>query len=310
MLPRMALLLIGLWISGATTATEKPRPAPSFICPNQTALARVLAVHGAFAGPSGINPLIVNVIDDNVPQVRQQLDGMDPADATRWRQSALITAAYAGDPVMVAALLDDGALIDGQGVLPALDGKFRIQLMAEVEKDPKWTTFDADPKTARDLDALLMFDGRLEGPALNIAAQCGDLATLDVALSHHANLRVPRSTDVLAMAVIGNNPAVVIRLLDDGADPSHAPDNSKDGLSTAIVEGNAAMVTLLLDHGTNSCAEYRSRQRRFDAFQSKHQEQKRRLDTNAEIGRRENLPDGLVARLTCPEFDKSGPSSP
>ena len=268
MLSRMALLLIGLLVAGATTATEKPRTSPTFICTSQTALARALAAHGAFAAPPAINALIVDVIDGKLTQVRQQLDGMDPGDAARWRQSALVIAAYARDPLMFAGLLDDGAVIDGQGVLPDLDSKFRDQLLAEVKKDPKWETSDPDPKTARDLDALLMFDGRLEGPALTIAAQCGDLATLDVALSHHANLRPPHGNDVMAMAVIANNPAVVKRLLDDGADPSFALGNSKDGLLTAIIEGNAAMVTLLLDHGTDSCAEYRSRQQRFDAFQA------------------------------------------
>jgi hypothetical protein len=103
--------------------------------------------------------------------------------------------------------------------------------------------------------------------------------------------------------VTANSPVVVKHLLDHGADPSDARDDSKDGLYAAIVEGNVAIVTLLLDHGTDPCAEYRSRQQRFDSFQVKHQWPKRKLATNAEIGHRKNLPDDLVARLTCPALD-------
>jgi hypothetical protein len=266
---------------------------------------RKLALRGVFDAPPAINTLMLNVMDSRMPQVRQQLSEMDKGDAVRWRQSALIIAAYAREPAMVAGLLDDGALVDAQGTLPTFDRKFRDQLLAEVKKDPKWDTVDPDPKTARLLDADFLFDGRPEGPVATIAAQCSDLATLDVALSHHANLkaRIPHSNDVMVMAVLSDNPVIVKRLLDHGADPSSALGESSDGLIAAIAGGNAAMVTLLLDHGADPCAEYRGRQQRIDVDQTKHHKQKRTLLTDAEIGRHKNLPDDLVARLTCPAPD-------
>ena len=301
MLGRMTLLLVGMLMTGFTAAAEKPAAPLSVVCPSQTALTRTLAVRGVFAAPLAINALIVNVIDGKLPQVRQQLDAMAPVDGAHWRQSALIVAAYARDPAMVAGLLDDGALVDGQGMPPALEGKFRDQLLAEVKKDPKWATLQADPMTARDLDALFVFDGRPDGPVATIAAQCGDLATLDVALSHHANVkaRIRGSNDVVVMAVLANNPVIVKRLLDHGADPTHTLGNSSDGLIAAIVEGNASMVTLLLDHGADPCAEYRTRQLHLNTYAAEHHEQKRTLPTDAAVGRRNNLPDDLVARLTC-----------
>ena len=305
MLGRMTLLLVGLLMTGFTAAAERPSAPLSVICPGQTALTRSLAVRSVFAAPPAMNALIVSVIDGKLPQVRQQLDTMDPVDGARWRQSALVIAAYARDPAMVAGLLDDGALVNGQGMPPALDSKFRDQLLAEVKKDPKWATLLADPKTARDLDALFLFDGRSDGPVATIAAQCGDLATLDVALSHHANVnaRIPGRKDVMVMAVMANNPAIVKRLLDHGVDPADALGNSSDGLVAAIAEGNASMVTLLLDNGADPCAEYRTRQLRLNTYAAEHHERKRTLPTDAAIGRRKSLPDDLVARLTCPALD-------
>ena len=266
---------------------------------------------GAFDAPPAINALIVNVINGKLPQVRQQLDAMNPVDAARWRQSALVIAAYAREPAMVAGLLDDGALVDGQGMLPGVDCKSRDRVIAQMKKDPPWTSVDPDLKAGLEGDsdsawgAALLFDSRLEDPVATIAAQCGDLATLDVALNHHANLKVqiPHSNDVVVMAVLADNPVIVERLLDHGADPSSAAGESTDGLTTAIIQGNAAMVKLLLDHGADPCTENRSRQRKHNDYQAKHPDQLKPLVSDAEIARRKNLPDDLVARLACPEFD-------
>jgi hypothetical protein len=307
MLFRMALLVVGLVLAGAAAGDGQSRPPSVLICPAQTNWTRLLAVDGAFDGPPAINALIVNVIDGKLPQVRQQLDALPPADAARWRQSALVIAAYAREPAMVAGLLDDGALVDGQGTLPRLDCKLRDQLIAAVKKDPKWNT----TKTESVRVGMLLFDGRPDGPVTTIAAQCDDLATLDVALAHHANLkaRLPHSGDVVVMAVMTDNPVIVKRLLDYGADPSSAPVGSSDGLIAAIVEGKAAMVKLLLDHGADPCAEDRSRQRSHDAYQARHPGEKHPLISAAEIAHRKNLPDDLIARLTCPQFDKANADS-
>ena len=305
MLSRIALLAFGLLLTRQASADDNRPFQPPLVCQYQTVLMRRLALQGAFDVPPAINALMVNVIDGKLSQARQQLSTMSTADAVRWRQSALVIAAYARNPAMVAGLLDGGALVDGQGALPDLKRKVRDELMAEVKKDPKWATVDPDPKTAPELDAVLLFDGRLDGPVAAIAAQCGDLATLDVALNHHANLktRIPHSNDVVVMAVLADNPMIVKRLLDHGADPTSAPTGSTDGLNAAIVEGKSAMVTLLLDHGADPCAEDRSRQRRHDAYQARHPREKSPLISAAEMARRKNLPDDVVSRLTCPGFD-------
>lgn len=308
MLSRVALLAAGLLLACTAVADEKPAFPPALICPYQTSMTRGLAAHGDFDAPPAINALIVNVIDGKLLQVRQRLDSMSPADAARWRQSALIIAAYARKPAMVAGLLDDGAMVDGQGTLPGLDCKFRDQLIAEVKKDPQWATVDPAPRTGRLLDAMFLFDGRPDGPVATIAAECGDLATLDVALKHHANLkaRIPHSNDVVVMAVLSDNPVIVKRLLDRGADPSSAAAGSTDGLITAIIHGNAAMVTLLLDHGADPCAEDRGRLGSHDAYRASHIGRSHPWVSAAEIARRKNLPDKLVRRLTCSGFDTAG----
>ena len=304
MILRIASLVLGLLLAAPAAADQKAFP-PTQICPYQTALMRKLALRGVFDAPPAINTLMVNAIDGKMPQVRKQLSAMNKDDAAHWRQSALIIAAYAREPTMVAGLLDDGALVDAQGTLPALDRQFRDQLLAEARKDPEWDDVDPTPSTARLLDEGLLFNGRPAGPVANIAAQCGDLATLDVALRHHANLkaRIPHGNDVMVMAVIAGDPVIVKRLLDHGADPSRAEIGSSDGLIAAILEGNAAMVRLLLDHGANPCAEDRSRQRTREAFQATHAARKTPLPSDAELGRRRKLPMDLIARLTCPAFD-------
>ena len=128
--------------------------------------------------------------------------------------------------------------------------------------------------------------------------------------NHHANLkaRIPHSKDVVVMAVLADNPVIVKRLLDHGADPSTAATGSTDGLITAIIEGNAAMVTLLLDHGADPCAEDRSRQRSHDVYQATHRGEHHPLISAADIARRRNLPGNIVARLTCPGFDTASPA--
>lgn len=153
MLSRIAMLSVGVLLSGAIAAAEKPRPPSTLICPVQTNWTRLLAVAGAFDAPPAINALIVNVINGKLPQVRQQLDAMNPVDAARWRQSALVIAAYAREPAMVAGLLDDGALVDGQGMLPGVDCKSRDRVIAQMKKDPPWTSVDPDLKAGLEGDS-------------------------------------------------------------------------------------------------------------------------------------------------------------
>ena len=310
MLYRLALLVATLSLAGPAASGEKTHASLSAICPVQTNWTRLLAADDAFDGPPEINAFILNVIKGRLPEVRLQLATINPADAARWRQSALIIAAYAKESAMVDGLLDDGALVDGLGTLPGIDRKSRERVVAQMKKDRQWTSVSPDEKAALERDspiAALLFNSRFEGPVATIAAQCGDLLTLDVALKHHANLklRIPHSNDAVAMAVHADNPVVVKRLLDHGANPTSAPPRLTDGLTTAILEGKSDMVTLLLDYGADPCTDDRRRQRRHDADQAKQPGQKKPVISDATIARRQNLPDDLVARLTCPAFDSA-----
>jgi hypothetical protein len=279
MLSRIVLLVFGLVLTESAVADQKPFP-PTLICPYQTSLMRKLALQGVFDATPAINTLMVNVIDGKVPQVRQQLSAMNKTDATRWRQSALIIATYAGRPAMVDSLLNDGASVDDQGSMPSLKCSFHDQVVADVKKDPKWDSTNPAPKTGFKLDEILMFPGLSDGPALHTASMCGDVATLDVVLNHHANVKthLPKSVDVLILPVLQGNAAIVQRLLDHGADPSGA-------LRAAAASGDAAMTQLLLDHGAEPC--------------SANLTIRKPGVTVASLGRDKGLPDPIVKRLVC-----------
>ncbi|WP_158880580.1 hypothetical protein [Rhodanobacter sp. L36] len=279
MLLRIALLMFGLLLAKPAAADQKPFP-PTLICPYQTSLMRKLALQGVFDAPPAINTLMVNVIDGKLPQVSQQLRAMNKADATRWRQSALIIATYARHSAMVDSLLNDGAVVNDEGSIPSLKRRFHDQVVADVKKDPKWDSTNPEPETGFKLDEVLMFPGLSDGPALRTAAMCGDVATLDVVLNHHANVKAhpPKSVDVLSLSVLQGNAAIVQRLLEYGADPSR-------GLLTAAVSGDAAMTQLLLDHGAEPCrANLTIRKPGV---------------TVAILGRDKGLPDSIVKRLVC-----------
>jgi ankyrin repeat protein len=276
MLSRIALLVFGLLFAASAAAGETLSPA-KLLCPYQTALMRKLALQGVFDASPAFNTLMVNVIDDKLPQVRQQLIAMDKVDATRWRQSALIIATYAGHSAMVDSLLDDGAMVDDQGSMPGLKSSFHDQTVDDIKKDPKWDTTYPNPKTGFELDEVLMFRDVTDGPALSTAAMCGNVATLDILLNHHAN--VTARVDALESAVSQGNEVIAQRLLDHGANPS-------GGLREASFSGNAAMVGLLLDHGADPCrANLTIRKPGV---------------TVASLGRDKGLPNSMVRRLACP----------
>ncbi|TPG11566.1 ankyrin repeat domain-containing protein [Rhodanobacter glycinis] len=171
-------------------------------------------------------------------------------EATRWRQSAMMFAVQAGQSDMVAGLLDDGADANATALLPGYKEAFLNHALG-----PAMRKAFARNDMLNDHDTTI-------GPALPIAASCGDVATLDALLRHHA--------DVMAR---------------------EAP-NISDALTTAVIRGNTAIVQRLLDHGADACADDRHMHQR-------QPEIKRSFHTLAELGQRAGLPASLTTRLTC-----------
>ncbi len=204
---------------------------------------------------------MVDVIDGKLPQVRQQLQQMKPADARLWRQSAMVAAAWSGQHAVVEGLLDDGAQVDGAGWVPAYKSAFFDQEVDGMKHDAP--IGEAGVKTLKETGTLSN-QGSSNTIALAGAVYCGDVATLDVLLRHHVNLAQREASNVV------------------------------DALTEATGEGNAAIVQRLLDHGADPCAE----DRHFAELD--RQQTGRPKRTLAQIGSRAKLPAALVARLTCP----------
>lgn len=260
MLSRIALLASTLLLTAPAFATNTAPSGPE-ICHRAIPAIRDAWQHDAYEAPPAAAALMVDVIDGKLPQARERLAALKPAEAAQWRQTAMLTAAYAGQAATVDALLDDGAAVDGMAWLPPFKPAFYRQTVDGMKHDPRF----GSPNAVNGLAArgLLSNRGRNYGPALPIAAECGDVATVDVLLRHHANVMA-----------------------------REAPD-SADALDAATVNGNAAIVQRLLDHGANACSHDRlGRERMLKA--------RRAFISLAEIGRRAGLPAGLTARLNCP----------
>jgi ankyrin repeat protein len=195
--------------------------------------------------------LLADAGDGRLDEVRRKLSAMSADEAIRWRQSAMMFAVQSGQSDVVAALLDDGADANATALLPGYKKEFFSRTL-----NPSMRRTFVENGMLNDHDTLF-------GPALPIAASCGDVATVDALLRHHA--------DVMAR---------------------QAP-NIADALDTATMEGNAAIVQRLLDHGANACMHDRlGRERMLKAD--------RKFIPLAEVGRRAGLPADLTARLICP----------
>ena len=273
MFARTVLVLFCLLLAGrANASTDENLPSPSQLCRQSTTLVRSVWLQNLYVAPPEVSVLMVAVIDGKVPQVRQKLKAMQPADAARWRQTALITAAFAGQSAMVDALLHDGAEVDGKGWLPRYKPELSDSVVAAMKRDPRF----GGPKAVEGLKASGLMDNKGEqlGPALVAATSCDDAATVNVLLRNHANpgMRLgPRGADVLLVA---------------------------------ILNGNAAIVRALLDHGVDVCADDRLSQHRWLENIKNHPgfATKPHL-TYAALGRRQKLPAKLVSRLACSAFD-------
>jgi len=246
---RLVALALG-WLL-ATSATAGDGLPLANICRTARAALPVDSLVGQLATSPAHASLLADAGDGRLAVVRRKLGAMPQDEVTHWRQSAMMFAAQAGQSDVVAGLLDDGADANATALLPGYKKEFFSRTL-----DPSMRRTFVKNGTLNDHDTLI-------GPALPIAAGCGDVATVDALLRHHA--------DVMAR---------------------QAP-NIADALDMATMEGNAAIVQRLLDHGATACTHDRlGRERMLKA--------KRKFIPLAEVGRRAGLPADQTARLICP----------
>lgn len=261
MFSRIALLVGALLLAFPVFATDHV-PSAAALCRQNKPLVRELWQQGTYDTSPDVAALMVDVIDGKLPQVRQQLAAMKLDEVAHWRQTAMLTAVWAGQAAMVNGLLDDGAAVDGMGWLPPFKPSFYRQTVDSMKRDPRF----GGPSTVNGLAAggLLNNQSQHYGPALPIAAECGDMATVDVLLRHHAHVTARQTPNIA------------------------------DALDMATMNGDAAIVQRLLDHGANACAhDHLGRERMLKTS--------RKFIPLAEVGRRAGLPANLTARLICPD---------
>jgi ankyrin repeat protein len=226
----MTLLLVGLLLANGAMAEGLPL-SPQHCASQWATVGRQAYVLGAMNASREISSLMVNAGDGKLDQVRLQLRAMHLAEAKRWRQAALITAAWAGQSREIDALLDDGADANATAQIPTF-GKALVDQM--TARNPLLFSA-AEHAGLVDHGAL-----RTSGPALVIAVECGDEATVTVLMRHQANAS--------------------LRPGDGGADV----------LLWAILQGNAAIVSNLLDHGADACADDRLALQRRHVYVRQH----------------------------------------
>ncbi|MBQ4855561.1 hypothetical protein IMW82_12860 [Rhodanobacter sp. B2A1Ga4] len=254
MFVRFALIVLGMLLVNSAIADGLPIP-PQPCASQWNTMGRKAYQLGAMNASPEIARLMVNAGDGKLDEVRRQLRAMPSADASRWRQAAMITAVWAGQSGTVDALLYDGADANAVAQIPNF-GKATMDQMKAL--DPQ--LFRMAEKTG----AVDEGASRTSGPALSIAVECGDVATVNVLLHHQADAK-PR-------------PAT----------------GTADVLLWATVQGEADIVQALLDHGADPCMD----DRRITQAHRKHPD--RPVHTLAQIGTRARLPVALVARLRCP----------
>ncbi|MEO7052338.1 MAG: hypothetical protein ABI128_11815 [Rhodanobacter sp.] len=262
MFSRLAVVALGLGLTAQAAAADNHAPAQREICWQSTPLIRELWSKDAYVAPPAVSPLMLDAIDGNLPQVRRRLQAMKPADATHWRQLAMLTAVWTGQSGVVDGLLDDGAAVNAMGSIPALKPAFYAHTVDAMQHDSRF----GSPAAVRQMIAAGLVSNRASstGPALTVAVECADLTTLDVVLRHHADVAQRESPNVA------------------------------DALTVATVGGDAAVVQRLLDHGADACADDRH-------LAKMHLEHPTRpTHTLAQIGHHAKLPAALVARLICP----------
>ncbi|MBN8923128.1 MAG: hypothetical protein BGP10_02335 [Rhodanobacter sp. 68-29] len=224
MLARYALIACTFLALPPAIASE-PALSGGTLCKQTLPVIRETWQRDLYDAPPVVAAVMVDAIDGKLPRVRQGLAALPAAEQAHWRQVAMLTAANAYQPTVVDGLLDDGAAVDGTVRLPPLKTSFMRQIEDGMARDPRF-----GPGAAKGLEAagLMRNAGNLVGPALIAAVGCGDTATVDVLLRHHA--------DVMAR---------------------QKPDTPSGALLVAMLDGNAPIVSRLLDHGADVCAEDR-----------------------------------------------------
>lgn len=81
MIVRIAMMALGLGLTGQTAAADNQPTPQREICRQSTPLIRDLWSKGAYATPPAVATLMLDAIDGKLPQVRRQLQTMKPADA-------------------------------------------------------------------------------------------------------------------------------------------------------------------------------------------------------------------------------------
>ncbi|MFA6229894.1 MAG: ankyrin repeat domain-containing protein [Rhodanobacter sp.] len=219
---RFVALAFGLLLATSATASDGLPLANT--CRTARATVPVDSLVGQLATSPEHASFLADAGDGRLTAVRRKLNAMPHDEATRWRQSAMMFAVQAGQSDVVAALLDDGADANANALLPGYKQAFLSHAL-----NPAILGAVSKGNMLNDHDISI-------GPALSIAASCGDPATVDALLRHHA--------DVMA------------RMAPNVADP----------LTVAVMQGNADIVQRLLDHNADACADDRHLHQRQRGF--------------------------------------------
>ncbi|MEO8858785.1 MAG: hypothetical protein ABI343_17520 [Burkholderiaceae bacterium] len=258
---RSAITVLGMLLTTQAVAGT-PTPPLHEVCRQTAPTIRESWSKAVYDAPPAVATLMLDVIDGKLPEARRQLRAMNPDDTKHWRQTAMLTAAWTGQAAVVDGLLDDGAAVDGLGWIPPYKSGFVGETIDALQHDSRF----GGPAAVKGMQAagVLGNRGHSTGPALMAATECGDVATLDVLLRHHAKVA-----------------------------QREAP-NVADALTAAAVNGDALIVQRLLDHGADPCADDRHMARNHLDHPAMP------THTLAQIGTRARLPAALIARLTCP----------
>lgn len=235
MFARLALIACGLCVLPPAIATE-PAPTARSICQQSLPLIRQTWRHHLYEAPPAVAAVMVEAVDGELPQVRQGLAALPVAEQAHWRQVAMMTAASTYQPAVVEGLLDDGAAVNDPVRLPPLEAAFFHESIDAMDEDAR----AGAPASVNAVQSVGMADNRgsLVGPALTLAVECGDAATLDVLLRHHVDVmarRAPDVADALTAAVINGDAAIAKRLLDHGADVCAEDRHFKPGITLAAI---------------------------------------------------------------------------